>query len=148
MKELIVLRGIPASGKTTYARQLMKKYPNKYKRVNRDQLREMIDIGRYSETNEKMIKTIRDVVISEYLKEGYSVIADDTNLKQSDIDHFITLLEKVKREGAGDVKMIQTKINVRLEDAINRDKIRENPVGMNVIKGLYEKYGHIFDNLF
>lgn len=41
MSKLIILQGIPGSGKTTYARQFCKDHDN-YVRVNRDDIRNML----------------------------------------------------------------------------------------------------------
>ena len=41
MSKLIVLQGIPASGKSTWAKQWAKEYPNSRVVVNRDSLRSM-----------------------------------------------------------------------------------------------------------
>ena len=48
------MRGLPGSGKSTYCKELQAKNPGKYKRVNRDLLREMLDCGVWSKENEKL----------------------------------------------------------------------------------------------
>lgn len=39
-----MLKGLPASGKSTYAKELVLKSPGKYKRINKDDLRAMVDV--------------------------------------------------------------------------------------------------------
>ena len=56
MKKVLVLKGIPASGKSTYAKQLVKDNPGMYKRINRDDLRHMLDGYKMTNANEKFIK--------------------------------------------------------------------------------------------
>ena len=47
MSKLIMLSGLPASGKTTKARELMVEYGNAV-RVNKDDLRDMLHTGSWS----------------------------------------------------------------------------------------------------
>ena len=65
MKQVIILRGLPASGKSTYAKSLVKANPNNYKRINRDDMREMLDGYHFSKSNEKFVKKLRDWLIVE-----------------------------------------------------------------------------------
>ena len=51
MSKLLILKGLPASGKSTYAKELVSKG---WKRVNKDDLRSMIDGGKWSKKNEEM----------------------------------------------------------------------------------------------
>ena len=43
-KEIIILRGLPGSGKSRYARQLAQSFPEIFVRVNRDDIRIMLGI--------------------------------------------------------------------------------------------------------
>src|SRR5207245_9019847 len=54
--KLLLLKGLPASGKSTYAKELVLKG---WKRVNKDDLRAMIDNGKWSHSNEDIIKEDR-----------------------------------------------------------------------------------------
>ena len=56
-QKVIVLRGLIASGKSTYAKQLVEKLG--WKRVNKDDLRAMVDNSIWSDKNEKEILTAR-----------------------------------------------------------------------------------------
>ncbi|KKL23847.1 hypothetical protein LCGC14_2421320, partial [marine sediment metagenome] len=53
MKQVTILKGLPASGKTTWAIGQIIKNPGKCKRINKDDLREMFDCGQWSRDNEK-----------------------------------------------------------------------------------------------
>ena len=75
MPILTMTKGLPASGKTTWAKSVVGA-----KRVNKDDLRAMIDNGKWSKKNERSILAARDNLIIQYLREGSSVIVDDTNL--------------------------------------------------------------------
>ncbi len=74
------MRGLPGSGKSTWAKQMVTENPNSYKRINRDELRMMLDNGYTSNGNEKFVKQVRDMLIVKALTDGKHVIVDDTNL--------------------------------------------------------------------
>ena len=71
MKKVIVMRGLPGSGKSTYAKKLLAENPNAWKRINRDELRAMFDGGHFSNGNEKFVKQVRDLLIIKALEDGY-----------------------------------------------------------------------------
>lgn len=131
MPKIIILKGLPASGKSTWAKETIKKHPNQYKRVNKDDLRAMIDAGIWSKDNERQILATRNALIDQFLSEGKNVIVDDTNLNPKHIED-ITNLFKVEIE----VKFF----DVDIDECISRDKKRENPVGEKVIKEMYYRY--------
>jgi predicted kinase len=74
MKEVILTKGLPASGKSTWAKKQVLESTTNYKRVNKDDLRDMLDAGRFSKGNEAFLLTVRDFVILEALNKGYHVI--------------------------------------------------------------------------
>src|SRR5206468_11991987 len=75
-----ICRGIPASGKSTWTNERVRLGKGMVKRVNRDDLRAMIDASVYSKPNEAQINALRRIIISYYLESGCDVIVDDTNL--------------------------------------------------------------------
>ena len=133
MKQVIILKGLPASGKTTWAKGEMKQHPGKYKRINKDELRTMLDCGNWSRDNEKFILKMRDQAIMAALEAGKHVIVDDTNLHPK---HEENIRELIK--GLASVHIIFFKISV--EDAIKRDLERPVSVGEKVIRGMYKQF--------
>lgn len=130
-----MLKGLPASGKSTYARILIEdaKPDNQWKRVNKDDLRAMIDAGQWSKENESFVKgTQTDIVIS-CLTKGISVVVDDTNFAYED-----KWKEIAEAYGADfEVKYFDTMPSVCIERDLQRgDKM----VGKKVIMDMYTKY--------
>ena len=80
MSKLVITRGLPGSGKTTYAEKWVLEDPHRRLRVNRDTLRMMANGANWSPEYERVIQAIRDAAILEALKRGLDVINDDTNL--------------------------------------------------------------------
>ena len=61
MSKLLMLRGLPASGKSTYAKELADKG---WIRVNKDDLRAMLNNSNWSKGNEKRVLKLRDDIIA------------------------------------------------------------------------------------
>ena len=70
--------GLPASGKTTWARELCRIKPRTV-RANRDDLRQLLHEGRFSGGNEKVVTKVQEAVIRAGLADGRDVVVDDTN---------------------------------------------------------------------
>lgn len=135
MLKLFLYRGLQASGKSTAAKKLLKEEPNKWKRINRDLLREMMDDSVWSPTNEKLIIKTRDFIISESLRKGLNVIVDDTNLNAVNFTDICKLVSTLNL----DVTVMEKNFPIDLEEAIKRDAVRLNPVGEKVIRSTFKK---------
>lgn len=134
MKKVILTKGLPASGKTTWAKQMLNENPGVYKRINKDDLRAMLDDSKWSKENEKHILNVRDLLIIEALKEGKHVIIDDTNFSSKHEDRIKQL---VKGKATVEIKDFT---DVPLQVCIERDKNRQNSVGHDVILSMYNQF--------
>lgn len=131
--KLIITKGLPASGKSTWAKKMVDDH--KYKRINRDSLREMIDNGKWSGKNEKRIVDAEERLAELYLESGCNVIIDDTNLSPSIIEHW----ENFAIDGGYNFE-IKNFTDVPLDECIRRDQKRPNYVGEKVIKRMYMQF--------
>lgn len=134
MITVYITRGLPASGKSTWAKNLIDSEPNKYKRVNKDDLREMIDNGRFSKDNEKFVLSIRDSFVLSAISKGKHVIVDDTNLHSKHIEHISNLVK-----GLAKVEIVDF-THVPIEECIRRDIKRSKSVGEKVIRDMYNMF--------
>ena len=130
-----MLRGLPASGKSTWALEQVKKSNGEIKRVNKDELRLMLDAGVWSKSNEKFICYVRDGIITETLQEGKTIVVDDTNFYK---EHQTKMEELAKLNDA--LFEIKDFSDVPLDECLRRDKVRAKPVGERVIYQMYDKY--------
>lgn len=80
MSKLLMLSGLPASGKSTYAEELVKNSGGNWVRVNKDLIRTMLHADKFTYSNEKITQSIELEMASFLLKSGKSVVVDDTNL--------------------------------------------------------------------
>lgn len=130
MSTLLMLKGLPASGKSTHGFELVK---SGWKRVNKDDLRQMIDGGKWTRGNEKEILRTEKSIVSYFLSNGLNVVVDDTNFAHED-----TWKQIAESCGATfEVKFFDTP----LLECIERDSKRgDKSVGSKVIMEMYERY--------
>jgi len=129
--KLLALRGLPASGKTTYAKELANKG---WVRVNKDDLRAMLNNSKFSKDNESYILSLRDEIIISSLVQGKNVVVDDTNL---DPKHLIAF-ESIAGEFLADFEI--RFFDVDVQECIKRNRQRPNPVPDKVIYTMNERY--------
>ncbi len=147
MRKVLITKGLPASGKTTWAREFIKKNPN-YKRINKDELRAMLDDGKWSKKNEQFVVMARDNLMSLAVLNGWDVIIDDTNLHpkhEQNIKNEIDLLNETMTHHDKNPKPlykveIKDFTDVPVEECIKRDQERQNYVGEKVIRQMYRQF--------
>lgn len=132
MPKLLMLKGLPGSGKSTYARTLVGE--QQYVRVNKDDLRAMLHNSKHSKAREDQVLKIRDYITRTALAAGRNVVIDDTNFAPI---HEITLRNiAVKTDAQFSTEFIDTPVEVCIE----RDLKRLNSVGQKVILQMYDQY--------
>ncbi len=132
MIKVEMLVGIPGSGKSTYAKQVVAKDPSNYVRINNDDLRAMMNGSVWSADYEKMITDARNYLIRDALKRGKNVIIDNLNLNRRHFDDVCKIAKSVNT----DVQVFEKVFYIELEEAIERDSKREGKakVGEAVVK--------------
>lgn len=141
MTTLTITVGLPGSGKTTMAREWVAEDPKTRVRVNRDDIRFMIN-GAYlgTRTQEDIVTSARDAMVIKMLRVGMDVITDDTNLRWSHITHMRRIAELTGSEFT-----IRNFLHVSTDTCITRDRNRPNPVGADVINNMM--LGFVRDSL-
>jgi predicted kinase len=141
-QKIILTRGLPASGKSTWAKELVKNSNGKAKRVNKDDLREMIDSGVWSKTNEQLILNARDNLICTFIEGGAeTVIVDDTNFEEKHFDNIKGLTDAFNNLGRHSISVeYKDFLDVSLDVCLERDSVRVKPVGEKVIKDMHQRY--------
>lgn len=78
-QKIIFLKGLPASGKSTWAKQYVLDNPNTI-RVNKDDIRMQLHKWVFSKENEKEVIDYQMNQVATWLAEGKTVIVDNTHL--------------------------------------------------------------------
>lgn len=135
MTKLVITRGLPGSGKSTWARQWVSEDPKHRAEVNRDLLRAMMH-GGYADA-EVQVTVARDAAIRDLLKQGVDVVCSDTNLPQRTVRD---LLKIAHRAGAAFEVHDMTNVGIDLCVYRNAKRTDKDPVPVSVIKDMYERY--------
>jgi predicted kinase len=133
MAKLTIARGLPGSGKTTWA-----KTQHRAVRVNRDELRRMLHGGWTGEDwAERQVTKAQRATIEALLKAGANVISDDTNLSAKAVRDLTKLAARV----GADAEVVDF-THVSLQTCIQRDAQRAEGerVGEQVIRRMHERY--------
>jgi predicted kinase len=134
VKKVLILVGLPASGKSQFATQLLLSAPGQWVRTNKDLLREMAHASHWTKKNEEFIVQLRNTIILMALADGKNVIIDDTNFGPH-IEQIKTLVK-----GQAIVEVNDSFLQVPLEECIRRDLLRSRSVGKDVIMEMYNRY--------
>lgn len=141
-QKIILTRGLPASGKTSWSKEFVKNSNGKAKRINKDDLREMIDAGVYSKPNEQMILNARDNLICTFIEGGAeTIIVDDTNFEEKHYNNIMNLALAFNNLGRHSITVeYKDFLDVSLDECLHRDSLRAKPVGEKVIKSMHQRY--------
>ena len=133
MNKLLILQGIPASGKSTFAKQWVEEDPKTRVIVNRDSIRRGLGVY-WVPSREDLVSEIEMSMVEMVLMNDYDVCLDSTNLNPSYLSKWVKFADEHK------YIIEYKKFDISLEEALERDKNREFPVGEKVINQFYNKY--------
>ena len=132
--KILVLQGVPASGKSTYARELAEK-DESYVIVNRDSIRE--SRGNYwIPKQEDYISDIEEFEVRAAINRKLNVVIDATNLNPKTIEKWNLIAQETESD-------IEFKLfEISFEEAMKRDSdpSRKRPVGEKTMKTFFRKY--------
>jgi predicted kinase len=134
-----ILVGLPASGKSTYAKQLVAKDPNSWVRINNDDLRAMMNGSVWSQDYEKIITDVRNYLIRDSLKRGKNIVIDNLNLNRRHFDDVCKIAKSIN----ADIQVMEKSFYVELEEALERNSKREGAARVpdDVIKKWWKESG-------
>lgn len=134
MTRLLITRGLPASGKTTFARKLQPKVA----RVNRDDLRVMLHGQRlFTQWAEAQVTHAQRAAVEALLRAHADVIVDDTNLRSRTVREWAELAARFHATFE-----VHDFTDVPLEECVRRDGERpeEVRVGEEAIHRMHRRY--------
>ncbi|MFY1686392.1 AAA family ATPase [Plantactinospora sp. WMMB782] len=143
MARLLVTRGLPGSGKSTFARAWVAENPTGRYRVNRDDLRAMghdsthVKASKTSLGTERIVVAARNAMIVSLLRRGVGVIVDETCLPDKTLHSLRRLAD---RANAG-FEVVDFR-DVPIELCIERDARRTGTarVGEQAIRDMWERH--------
>lgn len=135
---IAMMRGIPASGKTTVAREWVAEAPGRRVRVSRDDIRAMLFGAPGFGIDEQLVSQIETAAVNKALAQDLSVIIDACHLSYKYETRWANWADRYN------TGFHILDINVDTATAIARDSRRENPVGGEVILDMVEKRNKLF----
>jgi predicted kinase len=155
MQHILILIGISGSGKSTFAKQFVQENPT-YLRLNRDDLRRSIlpvplgDYWKWDDNRknriERLVSELEKSALLSALESGWNIVMDNTHLRQRYINELLKLIDKqatTKRS----IEVTFQLIEVPLNTAIERDRLRPDVVGEAVIRDQHSRL-HILKKQF
>lgn len=128
MSTVIVTRGLPGSGKSTWAKAWVAEDPENRVRVNRDDLRYSL-FGKYWGVDEDMVTAVEESIVRRALKQGKDIVIDATHLKAAYIKKWARIHPVEVKEFVVDVEV-----------AVARDAARDRVVGEKVIRDMANRF--------
>jgi predicted kinase len=133
---LIILRGLPAAGKTTFAHSFVRARGKSAFRIGRDDIRNLLCLGSAprkkcigTREQEDIVTELEEAMIRAVFASGaHWVVEDSTNLYQISIERLVEL--------AADLSVVPTVITLDtpVGECVARDALREDSVGEDVIR--------------
>lgn len=138
MPTIHVMTGLPASGKSTRARELLAAANGTMRRINLDDIRAMLDDhgnGRvWTHRHEGTAQRIQEDAIRAAIRDGFDVVLDNTHLTPR-------MPGRIKGVVAGEATfVVHDFTDVPLEECLRRDAAREKPVGEEAIRRLNDRH--------
>jgi predicted kinase len=131
---LLITRGLPASGKTTFARKLQPRVV----RVNRDDLRLMLHGRRlFTQTAEGQVSAVQRASVEALLRAKADVIVDDTNLRTRTVREWAEMAARFDATFE-----VHDFTDVPLDECLRRDADRPEAerVGAGNIRRMHDRY--------
>lgn len=145
MNKFIICRGLPASGKSTWAKEWVMRDPEHRVRINQDDIRSML--GKYwVPAREPIVGIIQQEAILAAMSFGVDIVIDNTNLNKKVIDAYVKVAEKFKY-----TVEYEDFFNISLRECLRRNEIRnaslpkDAQIADEVIVGMYERYKDVYN---
>ena len=140
MSKLVIMRGLPGSGKSTWAKAWVNEDPINRVRLNWDDMRNMM--GPYwvpERENTGVLKELREKFLKHMMERNWDIVCDNMNLNPKEIEFYENIVKEFNEDGHP--YTIEFKdFFIPVEECIRRDAMRANPIGEKTIKSLFHKY--------
>lgn len=137
--ELVLCKGAPSSGKSTWAKAKIAENPDQWLRCNNDDIRSMCNDSIYSPSYEKLISSAREFFIREGLKSNRSIILDNVNSNDSHWEKACSIAKSLNK----DITVSEMPFYLDLPSLIARDAARTGTacVGEKVVRKFWKELG-------
>lgn len=151
-KKLFILRGLPASGKSSWAKKYVNEHPETSIILSKDGIREMLGVY-WVEEREPLVSRIFHRMLHDIVSHGtFAYISSDKNAEIKSIDNNFDIIidntnlniddvnEIMNDAYLHDYKIQEVIFNMPVEKCIEGDSKRKRSVGRKVIENFYHTY--------
>lgn len=132
---VVLTRGVPGSGKTTWAKKLHSQYPDETVLVSRDDIRAMLNVDyTFTRLKEHIISEVELGCVLSTLDVGLIPIVHDTFVSEKYLQAFHDELKEFR-----DTTVIVAEMDTPDWLSIQRNSRREKPVPLHVVESFIEK---------
>jgi predicted kinase len=136
-KKVIIPRGLPGSGKSTWVKEQLATHPaGTAVRLNNDDLSMMLYNemwgNMFNNTSKELLHHLRLAMLKTFLAQEYitHIYVDNTNLARATVK----ALQDVTLLAGAEFVVVDTFLDVPIEECIERDSKREKVVGGDIIR--------------
>lgn len=129
MKRIILMIGVPGSGKTTLAQKIAEKG---WKYINADSIRLELYGNAAEQGDKEQVFTLFFTRLEELMMEGVDVIIDNTNLNPKQRK---PILERCEKFGYADIQLWL--LDIPLELCLERNRSRDRIVPEDIVSNMY-----------
>lgn len=129
MNKLVLMAGIPGSGKTTLAQRLIDKG---FVCLNADLIREELWGDASDQRDKEKVFEVFFERLEEGLKRGWDIVIDNTNINGK---HREPIIERARKAGYTDIQIWI--IDTPLEVCLERNRLRERNVPEDIVENMY-----------
>ena len=134
MPLLIMLVGLPGSGKSTYAKEIVETFDS-YIVLSSDYYRKFLYGDENDQTHNQDVFSSLYYDMRKYLNQGKTVIFDATNINMKDRRRCFDAIKEVKN-----LSVMAMVVNTPFAECVYRDSLRERKVGYNVIDKMRRRF--------
>lgn len=122
VRTIFLTIGLPGSGKSFQAKQMLIDEPNRWRRINRDDLLMMLWQGPWNGRNEdeRVVTEVVETALRSAVSAGFDIILDNTFLNSKDRKAIHLIAEDI-----GDCVVVEKVFEVPLEECLRRNALRE-----------------------
>jgi len=131
MSKIYLTKGLPASGKTTWAEDAVLISDGTIININKDDLREMLHANKSTKYRESFVILAQEALTKLAFEKGHDVIWSDTNLNP---------IHEKRARALSDCVEIVDFTHVSVNECISRDRNRAKSVGEKAIREQYNKW--------
>lgn len=138
-QKMVLTRGLPASGKTTWATLWAQRDSDNRRLVSRDDIRPSVgaapgSVGTTEEEN--LVTSLQRHLLRSYLRAGRDVVVADTNLRRRSAKSLVEFALTIRPDLTVEVQ----DFHADLDDLIVRDASRPNAVGEGTLRTMWARF--------